>query len=174
MSRMPNSDMCKVRGIGVAVIVSTSTVWRTALSRSFTSTPKRCSSSMITSPRLCITMSCCASRCVPITTSIEPSARPANISRVSLVVQNRDSEAMVMGNSAILALKVLACCSARIVVGTSTATWWPLSTTLNAARMASSVLPKPTSPQSRRSMGRGCCMSDLMAPMAVNWSGVSR
>ena len=39
--------MCSVRGIGVAVIVSTSTVARSALSRSFTSTPNRCSSSMI-------------------------------------------------------------------------------------------------------------------------------
>ena len=44
--------MCSVRGIGVAVIVSTSTVGRSAFSRSFTSTPNRCSSSMITRPRL--------------------------------------------------------------------------------------------------------------------------
>ena len=47
MSRTPNSDRCSVRGMGVAVIVSTSTVCRSALSRSFTSTPNRCSSSMI-------------------------------------------------------------------------------------------------------------------------------
>ena len=51
MSRTPNSDMCSVRGIGVAVIVSTSTVARSALSRSLTSTPNRCSSSMINRPR---------------------------------------------------------------------------------------------------------------------------
>ena len=31
MSRKPSSDMCSVRGIGVAVIVSTSTVWRIGL-----------------------------------------------------------------------------------------------------------------------------------------------
>jgi len=40
-----------VRGIGVAVSVSTSTVSRNRLRRSLCSTPNRCSSSMITSPR---------------------------------------------------------------------------------------------------------------------------
>ena len=52
MSRRPTSDMCSVRGIGVAESVSTSTVARSVFSRSFTSTPNRCSSSMITRPRL--------------------------------------------------------------------------------------------------------------------------
>ena len=36
MSRSPSSDMCSVRGMGVAVIVSTSTIVRSALSRSLT------------------------------------------------------------------------------------------------------------------------------------------
>ena len=39
--------MCRVRGIGVAESVSTSTVVRKVLSHSLSSTPKRCSSSMI-------------------------------------------------------------------------------------------------------------------------------
>ena len=39
-------------------------------------------------------------------------------------------------------------------MGTSTATCLPSCTALNAARMATSVLPKPTSPQTRRSIGR--------------------
>ena len=43
--------------------------------------------------------------------------------------------------------KVLKCCCASTVVGTSTATCLPSITALNAARMATSVLPKPTSPQ---------------------------
>ena len=66
-----------VRGIGVAVSVSTSIVCRSFLSRSFTSTPNRCSSSMITSPRLANATSACASRCVPMTISTEPVFRPA-------------------------------------------------------------------------------------------------
>ena len=45
------------------------------------------------------------------------------------------------GYSASRWLKVRKCCSASTVVGTSTATCLPLSMALNAARMASSVLP---------------------------------
>ena len=45
------------------------------------------------------------------------------------------------GYSARRWLKVRKCCSASTVVGTSTATCWPLSMALKAARMASSVLP---------------------------------
>src|SRR5260363_25107 len=49
-SRNPSSASPSVRGIGVAVSVSTSTCARSAFSCSFWRTPKRCSSSMITSP----------------------------------------------------------------------------------------------------------------------------
>ncbi len=124
MSRTPNSDRCSVRGIGVAVIVSTSTVCRSALSRSFTSTPNRCSSSMITRPRLWNVTSGWASRCVPITMSIEP------------VGQARDDFARFLGRAEPRQRRrskwetrpsgrgtCARCCSARIVVGTSTATW---------------------------------------------------
>ena len=51
MSRMPASDMFSVRGIGVAVIVSTSTRLRICLMRSLCATPKRCSSSTTSRPR---------------------------------------------------------------------------------------------------------------------------
>ena len=50
-SRSPISAMCSVRGIGVAVSVSTSTCVRSFLRRSLCVTPKRCSSSTTTSPR---------------------------------------------------------------------------------------------------------------------------
>ena len=43
----PTSDMCSVRGIGVADIASTSTSVRSWRSSSFCATPKRCSSSTI-------------------------------------------------------------------------------------------------------------------------------
>ena len=68
---------------------------------------------------------------------------------------------------------VLKCCCASTVVGTSTATCLPSITALNAARMATSVLPKPTSPQMRRSIGLGRSMSALVSSMARIWSGVS-
>ena len=52
MSRIPASDMCSVRGIGVALMVSTSTSVRSCLRNSFWRTPKRCSSSMTTKPEI--------------------------------------------------------------------------------------------------------------------------
>ena len=51
MSRIPTSDMFNVRGMGVAVIVSTSTRLRICLMRSLCATPKRCSSSTTRRPR---------------------------------------------------------------------------------------------------------------------------
>ena len=76
MSRMPSSDRCSVRGIGVAVSVSTSTVCRSRLSRSLCSTPKRCSSSMITRPRSLKCTSALTSRCVPMMMSTPPCGQP--------------------------------------------------------------------------------------------------
>ena len=78
MSRRPASDMCSVRGIGVAVSASTSTSSRSARSSSFCATPKRCSSSTITSPRSFGITSRESTRCVPIRTSTLPSAKSAS------------------------------------------------------------------------------------------------
>ena len=69
---MPSRHMCSVRGIGVAESVSTSTVVRRVLSHSLSSTPKRCSSSMMTSPRSLKATSFCRMRCVPIRMSTFP------------------------------------------------------------------------------------------------------
>ena len=65
------------------------------------------------------------------------------------------------------------CCSARSVVGARMATCLPPVTAMNAARNATSVLPKPTSPQTRRSIGCGEIMSWMTAWIAACWSGVS-
>ena len=74
MSRMPTSDMFSVRGIGVAVSVSTSTFLRICLMRSLWATPKRCSSSTTSSPRSLNTTSFDSRRCVPTRMSSLPSA----------------------------------------------------------------------------------------------------
>src|SRR5690606_32795188 len=42
-----------------------------------------------------------------------------------------------------------------------------------AARIATSVFPKPTSPHTRRSIGFSFSISSLTAAVAVVWSGVS-
>ena len=59
------------------------------------------------------------------------------------------------------------------MVGTSTATWRPALAAAKAARTATSVLPKPTSPQTTRSIGWLLARSRRVASMAASWSGVS-
>ena len=55
--------------------------------------------------------------------------------------------------SGILLVIVRWCCAASTVVGASTAHCLPLDTARFSARIATSVLPKPTSPQMSRSIG---------------------
>ena len=74
---MPASEMCSVRGIGVALSVSTSTSSRSDFSSSFCATPKRCSSSRMTSPSSFGITSRLSTRCVPMRTSTLPSAKSA-------------------------------------------------------------------------------------------------
>ena len=72
-SRAPISENCKVRGIGVAVMVRVSTltfIWR---SFSFTLTPNFCSSSIISSPKSLNLMLLPIILCVPIRILILPS-----------------------------------------------------------------------------------------------------
>ena len=66
----------------------------------------------------------------------------------------RDICATLIGRPAKRAAKFFACWRASSVVGTTTATCLPLIAATKAARSATSVLPKPTSPQTSRSIGR--------------------
>jgi hypothetical protein len=79
----------------------------------------------------------------------------------------RESSAILTGQSAKRSLKVWKCCSQSSVVGHRTATCRPPATAQKAARKATSVLPKPTSPHTRRSIGRPDFMSSITAAMAV-------
>ena len=92
---------------------------------------------------------------------------------VSAAVVKRESSRTVTPKPSIRWLKVVKCCWAKSVVGTSTATCLPSWTALNAARTATSVLPKPTSPTITRSIGVGFSMSAFTASIAVSWSSVS-
>ena len=161
VSRIPVSDISSVRGIGVALMASTSTLVRICLSFSLCSTPKRCSSSITTSPRSLNFTFSERMRWVPITTSMLPEAISSTIARVSLALWKRDSTLILMGNPEKRSVKVSKCCCASKVVGTSTATCLPSCTALKAARIATSVLPKPTSPEIRRSMGISFSISAL-------------
>ena len=172
-SRKPSKAMDSVRGIGVAVMVSTSTLARKRLSCSFWRTPKRCSSSMMTKPKFLNSISGCTNLCVPITMSTVPSCKPAIAALVSLLELKRDNCATLIGKSAKRSAKFCACCSTNKVVGANTATCLPPITATNAARSATSVLPKPTSPQINLSIGLPASKSLMVATMALAWSSVS-
>ena len=107
-----------------------------------------------------------------MTTSTEPSASPAITSRASALVRNRLSMVDPHGKAGEALRKVWKCWLASSVVGTSTAACLPSCTALKTARIATSVLPNPTSPQTSRSIGRGSSMSALTSSMAWAWSAV--
>ena len=65
------------------------------------------------------------------------------------------------------------CWRARISVGTIKAPCAPLSTAAERASSATTVLPDPTSPCSRRSMRWGAAMSRRISPMALVCAPVS-
>ena len=111
--------------------------------------------------------------CVPIRTSIDPSSTPLRTCFFSAVLRKRLSTSTLTPNGANRFQKVWKCCCAKTVVGTRTATCLPLITALKMARMATSVLPKPTSPASKRSIGTGFSMDSLISAVACNWSSVS-
>ncbi len=141
ISRMPVTAISRVRGIGVADMVSTSTFARSFFSCSLCSTPKRCSSSTMTRPRSLNFVSEENRRWVPMTTSTAPSFSPSRTALASVSVWKRDSARTFTGNCAYRSENVPKCCCTSSVVGTRTATCLPSCTALKAARTAISVLP---------------------------------
>ena len=146
-SRKPDIAMFNVRGIGVAVKVKISISERSDLNISFCRTPKRCSSSITTRPRFLYLTSACSNLCVPITISTLPAAKSFRTCVCSFFVLKRDKDSICTGHSAKRSRKFSVCCWVNNVVGAKTATCFPACTAIKAARMATSVLPKPTSPQ---------------------------
>ncbi len=169
----PTSADCRVRGIGVAVSVRT---WASpAMPRrlSLRAAPKRCSSSITTRPRSAKATPRPASAWVPTTRRIEPSARPWRTFLASAGGTRRESCATSIPKRAKRRAKVRRCWRTSTVVGATTATCLPASSAAAAARSATSVLPKPTSPQTRRSIGRAEARSASAPSTARAWSGVS-
>ena len=165
-SRKPSIAIPKVRGIGVAVNVKMSTSARNALRASFWRTPKRCSSSTITRPKLANCVSLESSLWVPIMMSASPLAIASRAALISLVVLKRESSTILTGQSAKRSFQVATCCSASRVVGANIATCLPPITATKLARRATSVFPKPTSPHTRRSIGVPLVISPMTAAMA--------
>ena len=154
-------------------MVSMSTLARSFFICSLSRTPKRCSSSMMTKPNCLNCTSSCSSLCVPITMSMLPEASASRALLVSLPVLKRDSDSILNGQSAKRSRKLFKCCCTNSVVGAIIATCLPAFAATNAARMATSVLPKPTSPHTTRSIGCDARMSLITFSIAKPWSGVS-
>ena len=99
MSRRPDRAMFSVRGMGVAERVSTST-WRLiSFRRSLWVTPKRCSSSMMSSPRSLNSIPFCSSLWVPMRTSTRPSFASSRMRFWSLPGVKRESTSIRTGKS---------------------------------------------------------------------------
>ena len=79
---------------------------------------------------------------------------PSSTLASSALETSREACAILIGKPRKRSVKVLVCWRASSVVGTTTATCRPFMAATKAARSATSVLPKPTSPQIRRSIGR--------------------
>jgi hypothetical protein len=151
-SRRPVIAICSVRGIGVAVSVSTCTSAFSAFSRSLWTTPKRCSSSTITRPSRLNSTPLARSAWVPTTMSTVPSARPSRVALASAAGPgatgahlHRASRQTARGNSGNAGGPAGGRADHRHLHARHRRT--------KAARSATSVLPKPTSPHTSRSIG---------------------
>ena len=130
-SRTPVSASCRVRGIGVAVSVSTCTSARSALSRSLCATPKCCSSSTTTRPRS-LNLIALAEQRVRADHDVDRAVGDALLDAAEL---RRGRPAATPGRCCTgkprkRSLKVLVCWRASSVVGTTTATCLPFITVI--------------------------------------------
>ena len=90
--------MFSVRGIGVAVSVSTSALAEIFFSFSFCATPKRCSSSIMTSPSFANSTSEDISLCVPTIISVSPRLSLRSDASCCFFVRKRDTISTDTGN----------------------------------------------------------------------------
>ena len=165
--------MCKVRGIGVAERVRTSTVALSDLSHSLSSTPNRCSSSITTRPRSLKVTSFWTIRWVPIRMSTPPVFVRLRTSLTSDLGRNRLTASTVNGNSAILAEKLRWCCSARIVVGHQHGDLLAGVDRLERGADGDLGLAVADVAADQAVHRLGLAMSSLTDSIAESWSGVS-
>ena len=165
--------MWSVLGIGVAVIVRTSTLFFSFLIFSLSFTPKRCSSSIINKPKSLNSTSLLNTLCVPTTTSTSPSFSFFTTSSCSFFVLKRFKSSTFIANFSILFLNSSYCWFASTVVGTKYTTCFWSITALNAALIATSVFPYPTSPHNNLSIGLELSISFFISSIHLNWSSVS-
>ncbi|CUI32654.1 Uncharacterised protein [Achromobacter xylosoxidans] len=136
-------------------------------------TPKRCCSSTIDRPRRWNSTWSWISACVPTTSCTLPSAAAAAASRRALAVRLPLSQATFTPSGCSHDTSLRKCCSARISVGAINATCAPPAMAWAAAMAATTVLPLPTSPCSRRCIGYGRARSAEISATTRCWAPVS-
>ena len=177
--------MATVRGMGVAVMTSRCG-GASALARraSRCSTPKRCCSSTTTRPRSANCTVFWISACVPMTMPATPDAASSRACRRAAAGSEPVSNAIRVAcspepkrpawpRSPSMASIERACCAASTSVGASSAAWAPESMTCSIARSATTVLPEPTSPCSRRCIGWARPRSSEICAPTSSWPAVS-
>ena len=117
-------------------------------------TPKRCCSSMMTSPSRANCTLSWNSAWVPMTSWQLASARLASEVVLDLAVCLPESHPTEMPRGSNQLRKRRRCCSASISVGAMMATCRPAASAGQAASAATTVLPAPTSPCTSLSMTR--------------------
>ncbi|MNN37120.1 hypothetical protein D3C81_1510520 [compost metagenome] len=99
------------------------------------------------------TTASCISACVPTTTCAWPEATSSSTLLRALPVTLPASQVTRTPSGSSQARRLSRCCSANSSVGAASATCLPRSTASMPASAATTVLPEPTSPCTRRSMG---------------------
>ena len=174
VSRSPYTVMATVRGIGVAVITSTcGGVAALLRNASRCSTPNRCCSSTTTSPRSKNWTVFSQQRVGPdddagiADADVEQRLAPRGgalidpVTSATRVASSAAPSSPCRPSGPSSASIDRACCCASTSVGASNAACPPESTTASIARSATTVLPDPTSPCSRRCIGTGRARSAI-------------
>ena len=141
-------------------------------SASLCSTPNRCCSSTMTSPRFAKATLDWNSACVPTATAASPPVMPAIARERSRIPSCPERETTRIPSGSSQARKFVKCCSASSSVGAMRATWRPLATAVTAASAAITVLPDPTSPCTIRCIGRVLARSARTCAATRRWAGV--
>ena len=135
-------------------------------------TPNRCCSSTTATSRRSNSTASSISACVPTRIFSSPDASfPSRSVRRDCGVEPVSSAAWT-SSPGISFCSVAKCCSASVSVGAISAAWPPDSTARSIAYSATTVLPEPTSPISRRCIGRSDATSSSSVAIARCWSPV--
>ena len=135
-------------------------------------TPNLCCSSMTASERRANLTSSWKRAWVPTATAVCPETRRSSFSRRTGPRSRPVSRTTPIPAASRGADRVSKCCRARISVGAIRAAWAPAAAASASASMATTVLPEPTSPCSRRLIRCPDERSARISARAVRWSGV--